>query len=142
MSGTLNGNANATVTGETLPHWRSAHFSAAEISAGLADDLADFEGDGLTNYFEYTVGTDPRAATVLPDASLDATGHLTLTLTRPKALPGVLYFGEATNDLASWPTSVPIEILADGDPQTIRLTDPLGTADSAQRFLRLRVTAP
>jgi hypothetical protein len=141
MSGMLSGNANVTVTGETLPHWRTAHFSVAEISAGLADDLADFEGDGLTNYLEYTAGTDPRAATVLPDASLDATGHLTLTLTRPKALPGVSYFGEATNDFASWPTSVPIEILADGDPQTIRLTDPLGIADSARRFLRLRVRA-
>ena len=46
----------------------------------------------------------------------------------------------AVNDFASWPTSVPIEIVADGDPQTIRLTDPLGTADSAQRFFRLRVT--
>lgn len=31
---------------------------------------------------------------------------------------------------------------ADGDPQTIRLVDPLGTNDSASRFLRIRVTAP
>jgi hypothetical protein len=141
-SDALSGNANVSVTGETLLHWRGAHFSAAEISAGLADDLTDADGDGLPNYLEYTVGTDPRLPTALPAASLDATGHLTLTLTRPKTLPGVLYSGEATNDFASWPTSVPIEVVADGDPQTIRLTDPIGTVDSAQRFLRLRVTAP
>lgn len=141
-SGALVGNASVTVTGETLAHWRSAHFTAAEITAGLADDVADANFDGLLNILEYTLGTDPRAATTLPAAAFDATGHLTLTLSRPKALPGVLYFGEATNDLSTWPTSVPIEILTDGDPQTIRLTDPLGTTDSSRRFLRLRVGNP
>jgi hypothetical protein len=35
----------------------------------------------------------------------------------------------------------PVEVQVDGDPQTIRLTDPIGTADSAQRFLRLRVSS-
>ena len=103
---------------------------------------ADPDGDGLTNLLERSLGLDPRAANVLPAVALDATGHLTLTLTRPKALPGITYIGEAGNELGSWPTSVPIEILADGDPQTIRLTDPFGTADDANRFLRLRVTSP
>lgn len=141
-SGPLSGNASVTVTGETRPHWRSAYFTAAEITAGLAEDLADADGDGLANIIEWAVGTDPRTANTLPAAALDATGHLTLTLTRPKALPDVLYFGEATGALTEWPTSVPLEILADGDPQTIRLTDPLGTSDGGQRFLRLRATSP
>ena len=141
-TGAMSGNASVTVTGETLEHWRSAHFTAAEISASLAADLADPDGDGLTNLLERALGLDPRVASNLPAFTRDATGHLTLTLTRPKALPGITYIGEASSTLGSWPTSVPIEILLDGDPQTIRLTDPLGTADGPQRFLRLRVTSP
>ncbi len=138
----LSGNAAVTVTGETLTHWRSAHFTPAEITAGLADDAADPDGDGLSNFLEWTLGMDPRIANFLPAPVLDANGRLTLTFTRPKSLPGVLYIGEATGDLGSWPTNVPIEIIADGDPQTVRLTDPFGTADSPARFLRLRVTGP
>ena len=141
-SGALAGNASVTVTGQTFTSWQAAHFTAAEINAGVAADLADADADGLANFIEWALGTDPRTATKLPAAALDGTGHLTLTLTRPKSLPGVLYFGEATGDLVTWPTGVSVELLADGDPQTIRLTDPLGTAESAQRFLRLRVTTP
>ena len=141
-SGAVAGNASVSITGERLTHWRSAYFTPAEITAGLGADLADADADRLSNLLEYALGTDPRAASALPAATLDPTGHLTLTLTRPKSLPDVLYLGEATSDLTAWPTAVPIEILADGDPQTIRLTDPLGTSDSAQRFLRLRTTSP
>ena len=141
-SGALAGNASVTLTGELLAHWRTAHFTAAEITAGLAADTADPDFDGLPNLLEYALGTDPRTPTPRPATALNAIGHLTLTLTRPKSLPDVSYFGEATGSLGSWPTSVPIEILAAGDPQTIRLTDPLGTSDSAQRFLRLRITTP
>jgi hypothetical protein len=141
-SGTANGTAAVTVTGETFTHWQTSRFTSGEITAGNADALANVDGDALANLLEYALGTDPRTCTVLPGATLDATGHLTLTLMRPKALPGVQYFGEATSALGSWPTSVPIEIITDGDPQTIRLTDPLSFANSAQRCLRLRATAP
>ena len=141
-SGAVSGIATVTVSGETFAHWQTVHFTTAEIAVGIAAALADAEHDGLSNFLEYTLGTDPRAATTLPAAARDGTGHLTFTLTRPKALPNVLYFGEATSALGSWPTAVPIQIVADGDPQTIRLTDPLGTGDSPQRFLHLRVTTP
>ncbi len=141
-SGAINGTASVTVSGETFAHWQTAHFTASEITAGIAAALADADYDGLCNLLEYALGTDPRAATTLPAVAWDATGHLTFTLTRPKALPNVLYFGEATAALGSWPTPVPIQIVTDGDPQTIRLTDPLGTGDGPQQFLRLRVTGP
>lgn len=140
-SGAFNASANITVTGETLAHWRTANFTAPEISAGTADDLADADDDHLNNLLEYALGTNPRTATILPAAVLDGTGHITLTLPRPKSLPGITYFGEATSNLGAWPTSVPIEVVTEGDPQIIRLVDPLGTADSAKRFLRIRITS-
>ncbi len=141
-SGTFSAGASVTVTGETPAHWRTVNFTGAEIAGGLAGDLNDADGDNLSNLMEYALGTNPRTANVLPAAVLDGSGRLTLTLPRPKSLPGISYFGEATSELGSWPTSVPIEVIVDGDPQTIRLVDPLGTNDSARRFLRIRVTAP
>jgi hypothetical protein len=141
-SGVLVGNASVTVTGELLTHWRNAHFTPAEITAGIAADLFDADNDGLVNLIEYGIGTDPRSTTSPLTAAMDATGHLTLTLTRPKSLPDALYIGEATSDPTTWPTTIPVEIITDGDPQTIRITDPLGTLDSAQRFLRLRISTP
>jgi hypothetical protein len=141
-SGALYGSVTVTISGETFAHWQTAHFSSEEIAAGIAAAMADPEGDGLGNFLEYTLGTNPRVATTLPAATRDATGHLTLTLTHPKALPNVFYFGEATGALGSWPTAVPIELVTDGDPQTIRLTDPLGPGENPQRYLRLRVSAP
>jgi hypothetical protein len=141
-SGAQNGFATVRVTGETFVHWQTAHFTAEEIATGLAASLADDEGDGLGNFLEYTLGTNPRIPTTLPAATRDATGHLTFTFTRPKDLPNVLYYGEATSAIGSWPLVVGIEIVTDGDPQTIRLTDPIGPGGSPQRYLRLRVSAP
>ncbi len=141
-SGALSGNASVTVTGQRLADWRIAHFSPAEISNGGAADLADFDADGLANFLEYALGTNPRATSVLPAPTLDATGHLTLTFTRPKALPDVIYSGEAGPDLLTWPTAALIEVLDQNDPQTFRITDPVSTGDGARRFLRLRVTTP
>ena len=61
------GTAAATLTilpvEETIDTWRSAHFSAAEISGGLADDTDDFDGDGFDHVEEYTFGTDPKVFT-------------------------------------------------------------------------------
>jgi hypothetical protein len=141
-SGNLAGDASVTITGETLSHWRSSFFSAAEMAAGSADDFADADGDGLPNFLEYALGLNPRAPGSLPAASLDGNGHLSLTLMRPKGLPGVVYTGEATDHLGTWPTTIPAEILQDGDPQTIRFTDPAGLPGETQRFLRVRVTKP
>jgi len=54
------------ITEDLMASWRSAHFSAAEIAAGLADDAANPDGDDFTNREEYVLGTDPRAFTPQP----------------------------------------------------------------------------
>ncbi len=142
-SGGMSATASVMVTGESVASWQARYFTSEEIAAGDAGDLVDADGDGVTNLLEYALGTDPRTSTPAAVPELDANGRLTLTLTRPKALAGISYLGEATGALdGTWPTSVAIEVLSDGDPQTIRLTDPIGAADSPRRFLRLRVTKP
>jgi len=58
-SGTASG--NLVITADAIATWKNAHFTANEIAAGLANDGADADGDGVSNRNEYIMGTDPRA---------------------------------------------------------------------------------
>ena len=116
--------------------WRDAHFTTAEQSAGLADDTADPDGDGLTNFAEYALGTDPQQFTPPLVPNLDSKG-LSITFTRPAGLSDVIYAAESSDGLGTW-SEVPLEVLATGDIETVRACDPLTTGDPSRRFLRLR----
>ena len=50
----------------TIANWKPGHFSPAEITAGLAADGADPDGDGVVNSDEYTLGTAPRTSNQQP----------------------------------------------------------------------------
>ena len=75
------GSASGTlvIAAESISSWRVAHFSAEEITAGLAADSADADGDGFTNLAEYTLGTDPHSFSPPLLALVRGTGN-TLTL--------------------------------------------------------------
>ena len=59
---------------ESISGWRPAHFTAGEITAGLAADGADPDGDGISNLNEYLLGTDPRSVTQ-PLLTITRTGN-------------------------------------------------------------------
>jgi hypothetical protein len=136
-------NASVTVTGQTFASWQAANFAASEITAGLADDTADCDLDGLSNLVEFALGTDPRAVTpplapaILPDAM--AQDRLTLSFTHPRALPGVSYAVEVSGDLQGWSDVPVLEITSGATTDTVTALDPIPIADSAQRFMRIRV---
>jgi PKD repeat protein len=132
--GALNGSANGTIAGERLEAWRAAHFSAGEDSG----NDADFDSDGLTNLLEYALGTDPRARNAGPAAAL-VSDHLTLNFLRPRALPDVDYAAQVSGDLTTW-TTLPLEVVTDGETQTMRAVDTVPASSAAQRFMRLKAT--
>jgi carbonic anhydrase/acetyltransferase-like protein (isoleucine patch superfamily) len=53
-SGTL------VIVENAMSAWRSSHFTAGEIAAGLAADDRDPDGDGATNLAEFAFNGDPR----------------------------------------------------------------------------------
>jgi hypothetical protein len=122
--------------GNDLVSWKNAHFTEAEQSAGLAADNADPDSDGLQNLAEYALGTDPRQFTPPLVPTLDANG-LSLSFTRPANLPGLNYSAESSEGIDTW-TPVPLEVIQEGDPETVRARDPLTNGDPSKRFLRLR----
>ena len=119
-----------------LASWKNENFSPAEQSAGLANNTADPDTDGLQNLAEFALGTDPREFTAPLNSTLDENG-LTLTFNRPANLPGVSYFAESAEEFDSW-LPIPLEVITPGDPETVRARDPLTTGDPSKRFLRLR----
>ena len=58
--------SSATQWAGTNADWKPGHFSPAEITAGLAADGADPDGDGVVNSDEYTLGTAPRTSNQQP----------------------------------------------------------------------------
>jgi len=126
--------------GMDLVSWQNEYFTEAEQTAGLADESADPDFDGLRNLAEYALGTHPREFTAALVPTLDANG-LSLTFTRPENLPDVTYAAESSDELNNW-SPVLLEVITPGDPETVRARDPLTTGDPSNRFLRLRFEKP
>ena len=120
--------------------WQNESFTETERNSGLTSEITDFDFDGLPNLSEYALGTNPRQFTPPLVVTRDANG-LSLTFTRPANLPDVLYSAESSDALGNW-APVPLEVIEEGDPETLRARDPLTTGDPSKRFLRLRFERP
>jgi hypothetical protein len=118
-------------------NWVDSRFSPGQQLAGEAGETADPDADGLTNLAEYALGTEPYAFTPPMSATLDGNG-LTLVFTRPAGLADVTYTAETSDTLGIW-TSVPLEVIATGQTETVRARDPL-TTGPPRKFIRLRFT--
>jgi hypothetical protein len=101
---------------------------------------ADPDGDGMPNFAEYALGTDPLSATdrpsvlILPPAGSE---HLSITFRRA-ADPGLLYEVLASDDLVGWDpvwSSTGAENTA--GPVTVR--DPEASPGQPKRFMRLQI---
>lgn len=145
----------------TFAQWQGDYFSAAEISAGLANDDRDTSGDGIVNLLKYALGLDPRAnnSGALPVAtSVGAAGGLQITFDRDAANTDLNYLVESSLDLSLWTTVAQSvagsattapngagSVVETGVPGTSRSHVTVSTnppASAGRQFLRLRVTRP
>ena len=142
-SGTANG--TLVIGADALTVWHGGHFSPAEITAGLAADSVDADGDGLSNLVEFTLGTDPRSFTLQALAVASAPDNqFTLTFVARRAAGAGYasltrkYTVESSADLSNPAAWQPVSGFRDivGEDQTIQATLP-GTDSS--KFYRLNV---
>lgn len=152
----------ALVVQQTYATWQAAHFTTAEINAGLAADGVDLTGDGVPNLLKYALGINPLIGTggSLPVGTYSlASGALQLAFTRDTERTDINYVVEASSDLSHWtpiagstsgmPTANlggALAIVENGVPGTSQVNVVVEGSQSAgtfrQQFLRLRVVRP
>ncbi len=138
--------------------WQAAHFTAAQITAGLGNATADPDADGQTNLVEYAFGSDPTTANV-PAAQITRAGTpalLTATLPIWADNDDLTITVEASADLVTWtplarstaggamlPLVGGVQIVGtSGAPGTFVVRDDPAQAAAPRRFFRVSVTTP
>ena len=132
--------------------WRSMVFNAAEAgNDAISGALADADGDGLTNWAEYTLGGLPKnfdSSSLLPTSSIvtvEGQHYLALTYTTQSGALETSCAVQVSSDLATWLSGPPHTeqfgspvVNANGSTtRTFRDTTPLNNA--SQRYMRLQM---
>ena len=85
--------------------WRRGEESQPAPAQGLALAQADPDSDGMSNEFEYAMGSDPSRANALPGSSfglenVEGENYFTFTFALPDpAPPGVIYEVQSSENL-------------------------------------------
>jgi hypothetical protein len=132
---------------QTYAQWRALFWSQPNSTNDLVSGpVADADGDGLSNFWEYALGQDPSRKSLAPriSVSLDASGQLVIELCSvPHALDATLVW-EWSTDLASWFTEPACLTLTQTLPQRdgtslVTFTETETSHGSSGRFVRLRI---
>lgn len=128
--------------------WRKTYFSAVEeTNDALSGAAADADGDGRSNFEEFSLGGNPRVidSKPIPASSIvnvGGTDYLAITFDRRHHTLDTTYEIQACDDLSSWvPVVLPVVSTTDlgngMERVTCRDSQPFGTG---KRFLRARAT--
>ena len=131
-----------TGTGATkMEAWRKAHFGSYD-NDGPGADQSDPDNDGMVNFMEYALSTDPLAFTA-PIGELAKNGDsLEFTYTRPKAsLVEVRYGLEASASMSGlWINAGTTTTILSDDGLVQHVKETTATSAFGKRFVRLRIT--
>lgn len=118
--------------------WKVSHFRAVDRwNSEIAGDLADPDGDGVSNLLERALGTDPNSPSTIP-RPIRTGSTLSITYTEPSVASDTHIDAEVSPDLENWfdgPASVDKQ--GPGTPETTTTATDLGSGE--KRFMRLRV---
>jgi hypothetical protein len=138
-------NATVVIHDRPIDAWRLTNFTTGELAVpSISGDLADPDGDGLSNLMEYALGLKPKSADVNALAPRIENGHLTLTYTRCKAATDVALILEQSIDLAVWNSGTnyiqPIGVADQDGIQTITAQAVAPVGSNTESYIRLRAT--
>ena len=115
--------------------------ATVSITVGTTDYKRDSDGDGLSDWIEYTLGLDPALRTSrLPQhqiETVDGISYLTLRIFRSPMRPAEMSTTvKVSGDLINW---TPATILNDTSTE-LKVRDTIGSSAAAARFLRIETT--
>jgi hypothetical protein len=137
-------NVTIQLADQPIDRWRKDQFSGTELSQGdVSGDLADPDGDRLSNLMEYALGTNPRSDEPVkrPHPRVEG-GVFLLTYSVAKAATDVVIELEESTDLAHWNTGA-IQLVEEHESgnvieRTVRLITPVPEKSPAYLSLRAR----
>lgn len=143
VNGTLTATAGVSNASGTISY---LHRSGAlipgntQLIANPANDLADMDGDGISNIVEFILGLDPSApsANGLPRLSLDAARPV-LAYAVPVGALGVTHSVEYSQTLNDWSGGTSVETTSDTVANGLR-TLVIRATTPGPGFLRLKVS--
>lgn len=144
----------SSVTGGTPGSSDALAYSAWATANGISDaqGTADPDGDGISNLYEYALGTNPNQPSgalgrpTLGVQTLSVNGvisdYLTLSFRRPLGRDDVNYQVEGSSDFSAWNAGVVVgSATYNGDgTETVTWRYPQPKSAQTQQFLHLKVT--
>jgi hypothetical protein len=89
--------------------WQAAVFSGADLlNPAISSEDSDPDGDGWSNFFEFSLGSLPRDSASSPGKlaseirEIDGESYLTVTITRAPGERAARVVAEVSGDLSSW----------------------------------------
>ncbi len=130
-----------TLSGDiAFSSWQGTQFSSEQVTAGEAAENFDADGDGLSNFAEYALGTDPNVVNESPTATRLDAGVMTLSFERPIGLGDVIYDAEISDTLGGW-SPIPLQSIGMTSSMEMMQAQVLLPQDINSLFIRLRLTS-
>ena len=84
---------------------QNAYANWASEFPGIGNGSDDDDGDGIQNLLEFALGLDPFSFNALPSPTINASGNLTISLTKGTEAasdPNTTYFAQSSTDALDW----------------------------------------
>jgi hypothetical protein len=147
LSSVLGGNPSGT---QTFTQWAASSFTPAEQSNPLVSGPdADPDGDGLSNFAEFALGTPPKTSGAAPIAAstenIGGSDYVTLEFTKAAGTRTATFNLQTSPDLQTWISNgVHVSTTTNGDGSTttiiFRDTQPIDPNTAQQHYIRLLIT--
>jgi hypothetical protein len=113
-------------------------YAAWKSTNSITTDLGDDDFDGISNFLEYALGSDPAVPSrlPLPSATRDAGDYITLTFTRPVGNDDAIYTVQTSPDMSAWAANA-VLVEETHNPQDDTITATWRTAAPVPATMRL-----